>query len=56
MKETWSQLDQNMLSQVIATGKPFQGQIAPHMLATAGKAGVLQTGGQGNRPYFILQY
>lgn len=39
-----------MLSQVIAAaGKPFPGQIAPHMLtATAGKAGVLQAGGQGN--------
>lgn len=38
------------MSQVIAApGKPFQGQIAPHMLtATAGKAGVLQAGGQGN--------
>ena len=34
---------------MIAAGKPFQGQIAPHMLtATAGKPGVLQAGGQGN--------
>ncbi|XP_068207549.1 polyhomeotic-like protein 2 [Palaemon carinicauda] len=40
----------NQPIQVIAaaTGKPFQGQIAPHMLtATAGKTGVLQAGGQG---------
>ncbi|XP_066951690.1 polyhomeotic-like protein 2 isoform X6 [Macrobrachium rosenbergii] len=39
----------NQPIQVIAaaTGKPFQGQIAPHMLtATTGKTGVLQAGGQ----------
>ncbi|KAK7082126.1 hypothetical protein SK128_024753 [Halocaridina rubra] len=39
----------NQPIQVIAaaTGKPFQGQIGPHMLTTAtGKAGVLQAGGQ----------
>ncbi|XP_063591581.1 polyhomeotic-like protein 2 isoform X3 [Penaeus indicus] len=48
-----SQPIQNMLPQVIATGKPFQGQIAPHMLTTAGKSGVLQTGGQGYSPTAI---
>ncbi|XP_064082350.1 polyhomeotic-proximal chromatin protein-like isoform X3 [Macrobrachium nipponense] len=38
----------NQPIQVIAaaTGKPFQGQIAPHMLTTTGKTGVLQAGGQ----------
>ncbi|KAK8720409.1 hypothetical protein OTU49_013341, partial [Cherax quadricarinatus] len=44
----------NQPLQVIAAGKPFQGQIAPHMLTTTtGKAGVLQAGGQGYSPAAI---
>ncbi|KAK3891231.1 hypothetical protein Pcinc_004873 [Petrolisthes cinctipes] len=44
----------NQPLQVITAGKPFPGQIAPHMLtAAAGKTGVLQAGGQGYSPAAI---